>query len=103
MISVSGGVVSVQDCYSEVGTIVGGERIRNTELTDGTEICIGSAQIAVTLHKQEPAETERGESFSGRSPAQVETSDIRKEPLDTFEADQEPVAAEPEPSTPDGP
>lgn len=55
VISAVAGVVSVQDCYSDAGTVVDGERIREIQLTQNAELCLGTALIAVTFRRQSAA------------------------------------------------
>lgn len=47
--SADGGVISVRDCYSESGTLVDGNRIREMQLTANAEIRVGAARISVQL------------------------------------------------------
>lgn len=49
LISANAGSVSVQDYYSDAGTIVNGNRVRQCQLPDNAEIRIGAAVILVTL------------------------------------------------------
>ncbi len=69
MISAEGGVVSLQDCYSDAGTFVNGTRVRQTELRANSEVRVGTATISVTVNNANTPASQTAESSNKTGPA----------------------------------
>ena len=87
VIGAEAGVVSVQDCYSESGTFVNGNRIRQTELTGQTELQIGTVNISVAVrnlgspepaHQPTNSEAVESRSLSPEDPVELPVDQIEE-------------------------